>query len=212
MKIPPRIGHEKAAGEPDARSRVGRFVQPAGRVLFLDIPAVRLQVGVRYAVHGTSAPKPVRREPSVPEGVIPGEYLAVYGPVGRTGAAVVDRAVSPVRAALLDGHHLLIIAHVVGGLDVGAEDVVDPPGPFPRPSPPFEDPRAFLLEIIEADAVFKRLCKGVIDGIQLVPPGDARDAERHELCLPLQLVKLSGRELEFLLPEGERFLRSEVEG
>ena len=68
----------------------------------------------------------VQREPCVPYFAVCREDPPVHREVTRAGVGVVDGVVLPVGAELHDARvcHLLIVAHIVGRLDVGAEDEV----------------------------------------------------------------------------------------
>ena len=95
----------------------------------------------------------------------------------RPGAAVVHCLVLQIREMLCAFLLLLVAAHVVGGLNIGAEDDLHPPRPLAHPALLFKDCRAVALEFGKGRALFNGLGNGVIDGFKLIALGYARDCE-----------------------------------
>ena len=83
-----------------------------------------LPFGERF--HCAAATEPIRREPGVPHGTVCRKYTPIHCKVTRAGVGVIYSVILPVGAELHDARacHLFIMTDVIGGLDVGAEDIV----------------------------------------------------------------------------------------
>ncbi|MCG2744263.1 MAG: hypothetical protein L6271_10130 [Desulfobacteraceae bacterium] len=201
MMIKSRIRQQLLHGHLRPGDLVGDLNRTVGWIGRLDLQAHPLHLPPGERQGRTPAAVAVRRIPCVPEGMIERKDLAVHGRMRRPGPPVIDRVVLEIGEGLGILLLRLIAAAVVGGLYVGAKDVLHPPLPLAGPATALEDPGALFLEFAVADPFVDRRLQGVEDRGQLVTLGDAGDAEGADLRFVGNFGELCRAELDLVAPE-----------
>ena len=182
------------------------------RELVLDGELPGLDLPLREGSHGAAASEAVRREPGIPDGMICREYLPVHGEVARAGVGVVHGVILPVGAELHDARvcHLLIVAHVVGRLYVGAEDEVGLQRVEPLIALALEEVVHVLSELREGVPVFQGGEYLVIEPLEDLRLCVARDGEGEAPVLLDDAVEDVRRDRDAALEILDRLLEGHV--
>ena len=130
----------------------------------------------------------------------------------RAGLRVVDGVVLPIGPQCLDARfgHLLVVAHIVGRLDVGAEDVLGLVGRDALVALCFEEVVHILAELREAVALLQRGQQLIVELLEHLRLRVAADRKGEGAVLGGDLIEPRGGDGDALFEVRDRLLKGHI--